>query len=81
MGTAEILTKLHDCLEKHVQVMAPEGLTMETKLEDDLEMDSLDAVEFLMAIEDVFDLSIEEEDAADFETIGDWVRYLERRLA
>lgn len=52
-------------------------VTMEANLKEDLEADSLDAVELIMAIEDAFDLEIPEEDAAEIKTVGDIVRYLE----
>ena len=56
-----------------------EGITMETSLREDLEADSLDAVEIMMAIEDEFDMEIPEADAEGFKCIGDIVKYLEAR--
>lgn len=50
-------------------------ITMETTLMKDLEADSLDAVEIIMAIEDEFDIEIPDEDAESFKNIGDIVRY------
>lgn len=50
-------------------------ITMETTLMKDLEADSLDAVEIIMAIEDEFDIEIPDEDAEGFKNIGDIVRY------
>ncbi|MDR2296193.1 MAG: acyl carrier protein [Clostridiales Family XIII bacterium] len=55
-------------------------ITMETHLMKDLEADSLDAVEIIMAIEDEFDIEIPDEDAENFQNIGDIVRYVEDRL-
>lgn len=54
-------------------------ITMETSLMGDLEADSLDAVEVIMAIEDEFDMEIPDEDAEDFKNIGDIVRYVEEK--
>ncbi|WP_432407190.1 acyl carrier protein [Wukongibacter sp. M2B1] len=54
-------------------------VTMETSLVSDLEADSLDAVEVIMAIEDEFDVEIPDEDAEDFKNIGDIVKYVEER--
>lgn len=56
-------------------VVAPE-----TSLMNDLEADSLDAVEVIMAIEDEFDIEIPDEDAEDFKNIGDIVKYVEARI-
>jgi acyl carrier protein len=47
---------------------------------NDLEADSLDAVEVIMAIEDEFDIEIPDEDAEDFKNIGDIVKYVEDRI-
>ena len=40
---------------------------------NDLEADSLDAVEIIMAIEDEFDIEIPDEDAEEFKNLGDIV--------
>lgn len=42
-----------------------------TSLVNDLEADSLDAVEIIMAIEDEFDVEIPDESAEGFKNIGD----------
>lgn len=55
-------------------------ITMESSLINDLEADSLDAVEVIMAIEDEFDIEIPDEDAEDFKNIGDIVKYVEERV-
>jgi acyl carrier protein len=52
-------------------------ITEKTSLMDDLEADSLDAVEIIMALEDEFDLEIPDEAAEDFKNIGDIVKYIE----
>ena len=54
-----------------------ETITMETSLVEDLEADSLDAVEVIMALEDEFGIEIPDEDAENFNTIGDLYKYIE----
>lgn len=54
-------------------------ITMDSSLMKDLEADSLDAVEIIMAIEDEFDVEIPDEDAEGFKNIGDIVRYVEEK--
>ena len=54
-----------------------DAVTMGTHLMKDLEADSLDAVEIIMAIEDEFELEVPDEDAEKFQTIGDIVHYVE----
>ena len=56
-----------------------DAISMETNLMKDLEADSLDAVEIIMAIEDEFDIEIPDEDAEKFQTVADIVGYVEAR--
>ena len=56
-----------------------DAISMETNLMKDLEADSLDAVEIIMAIEDEFDIEIPDEDAEKFQTVADIVSYVEAR--
>ncbi|WP_262429707.1 acyl carrier protein [Paratissierella segnis] len=58
-----------------------EKITMETSMMSDLEADSLDAVEIIMALEDEFGVSIPDEDAESFKNIGDIVKYLELKIS
>ncbi|HFQ8207871.1 TPA: acyl carrier protein [Clostridioides difficile] len=52
-------------------------ITMETSLMKDLEADSLDAVEIIMALEDEFGIEIPDIEAENFKSIGDIVKYIE----
>lgn len=52
-------------------------ITMETSLMKDLEADSLDAVEIIMALEDEFSVEIADTEAEKFKSIGDIVRFIE----
>ena len=49
---------------------------MEASLTEDLEADSLDAVELNMALEDAFGVSISDEELANMKTVGDIFNYL-----
>ncbi len=55
-------------------------VTADTHLMKDLEADSLDAVEIIMAIEDEFDIEVPDEDAEKFQSVGDIVKYVEDKL-
>ena len=56
-------------------------LTLETSLKEDLDADSLDAVEVIMALEDEFGIEIPDEDAENMKTIGDICHYIvEKKL-
>ncbi len=62
------------------QFMADEdAITMQTSFIDDLEADSLDLIELVMAIEEEFGLSIEDQDVGDIKTVGDVVNYISER--
>lgn len=52
-------------------------ITATTSLMNDLEADSLDAVEIIMAIEDEFGVEIPDEEAEKFKNIGDIATYVD----
>lgn len=56
-------------------------ITKETSLMKDLEADSLDAVEIVMALEDEFDIEIPDTDAEKFANIGDISDYIASKTA
>lgn len=51
-------------------------LTDETRFIDDLGADSLDTIEYLMRIEDVFGVAVSSEDEDKLASIGDVVNYI-----
>lgn len=55
-----------------VEVLAvpADKVTLEAKFADDLDADSLDLVEFVMALEEKFDVSVPEEELEGVDTIG-----------
>ena len=57
------------CTVEVLQV-APEQVTMEAKFGDDLDADSLDLVELVMALEEAFDVEVPEEELDGIETVG-----------
>ena len=56
-------------------------VTMEASLTDDLQADSLDAVELNMAFEEKFGVSIADEDLGALKTVDDIFNYLSARAA
>ncbi|MEE9392239.1 MAG: acyl carrier protein [Planctomycetota bacterium] len=56
---------------------SPDRVTMETSFVNDLSADSLDTVEFVMELEEQFEISIPEDDAEKIQTVGDAVKYIE----
>ena len=47
----------------------------------DIKADSLDMVQVLVAVEDTFDIEVSDEDLGEFKNLGDFVNYIEARLA
>ena len=58
--------------------MDAEAITMDTNLIDDLGADSLDVVELIMSLEDMYGIFINDEDAAQLVTVRRIVEYLEK---
>lgn len=54
-----------------------EKITMEARFREDLEADSLDLVELIMAFEDKFGAEISDEDAQKITTVGEAVKYID----
>ena len=67
--------KIKDIIAEQAGVDSNE-LTSETCLKDDLNLDSLNAVEIIMALEDEFDIEISEDEAENFETIGEIYEFI-----
>jgi acyl carrier protein len=59
----------------------PEEVTLEASFRENLEADSLDLVELIMAFEDKFGAEIPDEDAQQLNTVGEAVAYVEKRTA
>ena len=57
-----------------------EKITLDAKLEEDLEIDSLGIVEVVMAFEDEFEIEIDDEELTDVGTVGQAVNLLHSKL-
>lgn len=71
----EVYDKVKELIVEQLGV--DEGEISLTKSFKDLNADSLDLVELVMAIEEEFDLEINDEDAEKIRTVEDVVNYLE----
>lgn len=58
----------------------PAKVTLEARFREDLEADSLDLVELIMAFEDQFGAEVTDEDAQTITTVGEAVEYISKRL-
>ena len=61
--------KFKSCAVEVLQVPA-EKLVLEARFGDDLDADSLDLVELVMALEEVFDITVDESELEGIETVG-----------
>jgi acyl carrier protein len=59
----------------------PDEVTPEANFRENLEADSLDLVELIMAFEDKFGAEIPDDDAQQITTVGAAVAYIEKRTA
>ena len=56
-----------------------EAVTMEARLVEDLEADSLEAVELSMALEEAFGVGISDEDLPNIKTVNDILEYIQSK--
>ena len=79
METNEVFDKVKGLFVEDLGIDESIG-TMEAKLEEDLEIDSLGIVEVVMAFEDEFDIEIDDEELADVSTVGEAVKLLHSKI-
>jgi acyl carrier protein len=69
MDSKEAFEKFKQCAVEVLQV-DPNKVTKEASFADDLDADSLDLVELVMALEEEFDITVDESELEGVETIG-----------
>ena len=79
MEVNEVFEKVKSLFEEELGIES-EKITMEAKLEEDLEIDSLGIVEVVMAFEDEFEIEIDDEELTDLGTVGQAVNLLHSKL-
>lgn len=72
-----VLEKVKEIIAGQMGVSA-DDINAETRLKEDLQADSLDTVELVMAAEEAFGVEIEEEAVLNMVTVGDVVDYIEK---
>ncbi|HHZ12962.1 MAG TPA: acyl carrier protein [Clostridiales bacterium] len=70
-----IFDKIKEIIVEQLGV-EPDIVTMEASFIDDLDADSLDIVELIMALEEEFDMEIPDEEAEKISTVGDVIDYI-----
>ena len=70
MATDEKFDRFKKCVVDVLSV-EPEKVTMEAKFGEDLDADSLDLVELVMALEEEFGVEVPEEELDGIQTVGE----------
>lgn len=76
----EVATRVRAIIVKELDVR-PEQVTPETSLSGDLGIDSLDIVTVVLALEGEFGIEFQAEEVDLFRTVGDLIRYIQKRVA
>ncbi len=76
---ATIYERVRDIIVDRLGV-DPSKVTPEARFREDLEADSLDLVELIMAFEESFGGEISDEDAQKITTVGEAVAYIEAHM-
>ena len=76
---SDILTRLQNIVGEQLSI-DPSRVQPEAHFENDLGADSLDVVELVMAVEEDFDIDINDDYASQIETVQHVLNYLEKIL-
>jgi acyl carrier protein len=77
---AELLSRITQLAADQVGVL-PSEISPASHFQNDLGFDSLDVAEFVMELEEQFEIRVEDADVEKLLTVGDVVAYLEKNPA
>lgn len=72
-----VFEKVRDMIASQLQV-APESITMESRLVEDLKADSANVMVMILEMETEFGIEVEDEVILQLKTVGDIVDYIEK---
>ncbi|WP_215540586.1 acyl carrier protein [Borreliella bavariensis] len=78
MNNDEIFSKVRSIISEQLDKKEDE-ITIDSRFVEDLNADSLDIYELLYLLEEAFDDKIPENEANEFETVGDVVNFIKKR--
>ncbi|MBF1698409.1 acyl carrier protein [Streptococcus sanguinis] len=78
MSEKEIYAKIVEIIQEHDSSKL--HITPELSLKEELGVDSVDLMEFIINLEEAFDIEIPDEDMDNFKTISDVVTYIHEKL-
>jgi acyl carrier protein len=70
LDVEEIISKVDDILINEFE-LDDEGVVPEARLREDLDLDSLDGVDLVIALEKTFGIRLEDEELLEMKTVGD----------
>ena len=79
MADDQTYEKFRSCAVEVLQVPT-EKVVPEARFGDDLDADSLDLVEFVMALEETFDITVDESELEGVETVGQAYELISAKL-
>ena len=78
MSAEETLKRLQELVGEHLSIEDLSRIKAETHFKNDLGADSLDVIELVLAVEQEFDITIEDDYASHIATIQDALEYLKK---
>ena len=72
----DIFEKVREIMSEQLDIDM-DSIALDTSFRNDLEADSLDIVELIMALEEEFDIEFPDEDAEKISTVQDAVNYIQ----
>ena len=69
--------KIKEIIVEQLNIDDGAFINLDTNLQEDLDADSLDAVEIIMNIEEEFYIKVDDDELENIKTIGDIVKYIE----
>lgn len=81
ISDTELFPRIKTVLQKVIyKPAALDGITADTRLQEDLDMDSVRLVDLVLGLEDEFGINIEDESIEKIKTMGDLVELIKRKL-
>jgi acyl carrier protein len=80
MDRTDLLNTIRD-LAVNVLNVEPDAVTEEARFKEELDADSLDLVEFVMALEEEFDITVPEEALEGVTTVGQAISLVSDKLS
>jgi acyl carrier protein len=76
----EIFERVKTIVVEQLEIEDPDTVTPEASFANDLQADSLDTVELVMALEEEFEIEIPDEAAEQIDTVGKAVDYISGKV-